>query len=242
MSARDVFRSQVDAWGLSLRPDADERLYEYAHLLCSYDRANVIGTKDIDRVLLGHVLDSLSCLLFPTLVRASRISDVGSGGGLPGIPLAIALPEASFTLLEATGKKAQFLQYAVQFLDLPRVEVVNARVEEAAREPGRRAAHDVCTVRAVASLPVLAEYCLPLLEVGGNMVAMKGHVSEEEYADGERAAGLLGGSLLQTIDVPLLPEIEQKARRLVVLQKTAETPAGYPRRVGVPAKNPLGRR
>lgn len=241
MNTREVFSKQVDAWGLSLYPGAEERLYEYARLLSSYDRANVIGTKDIDRILLGHVLDSLSCLLFPPLMSASRISDVGSGGGLPGIPLAVTLPEASFELLEATGKKAMFLQQAAESLGLTGVEVVNARVEEAAHRPGRRAAHDVCTVRAVASLPVLAEYCLPLLKVGGHMVAMKGHVSEEEYADGERAARLMGGSLLQTIEVPLLPEVEQKARRLVTLEKSAETPDVYPRRVGIPAKNPLGR-
>lgn len=242
MSAREVFSRQLVAWGISLRPEADEHLYEYARLLCSYDRANVIGTKDVDRVLLDHVLDSLSCLLFPPLVRAARVSDVGSGGGLPGLPLAVALPGASFTLMEATGKKAAFLQYAAERLDLPGVEVVNARVEEAVREPRRRATHDVCTVRAVASLPVLAEYCLPLLKVGGYMVAMKGYVSEEEYADGERAARLLGGGPLQTIEVPLSPEMEQKTRRLVLLEKTAETPDVYPRRVGVPAKNPLGRR
>ena len=242
MSDRDVFRRQLLAWGVPLGPDADERLYEYARLLCSYDRANVIGTRDVNQALLDHVLDSLSCLLFPPLVQASRISDVGSGGGLPGIPLALALPEASFTLLEATGKKVMFLQHAAESLGLPGVDIVNARVEEAAHELERRAAHDVCTVRAVASLPVLVEYCLPLLKVGGYMVAMKGHVSEEEYADGERAASLMGGGLLQTIDVPSLPEMGQKARRLVVLQKAVATPDVYPRRVGVPAKKPLGRR
>lgn len=242
MNEREIFRKQLVAWGLSLHPGAKERLYDYARLLCTYERANVIGTKEVDWVLLDHVLDSLSCLLFPPLASASRISDVGSGGGLPGIPLAVALRDASLTLLEATGKKAAFLRYAVERLDLTGVDVVNARVEEAAHESGRRAVHDVCTVRAVAGLPVLVEYSLPLLKVGGYMVAMKGHVSEQERAEGERAAHLMGGTQLPAIDVPLLPEIKQKARQLVVVRKTSETPDVYPRRIGVPVKSPLGRR
>ncbi|MDQ3428605.1 MAG: 16S rRNA (guanine(527)-N(7))-methyltransferase RsmG [Actinomycetota bacterium] len=191
--------------------------------------------------MLDHVLDSLGCLLFQPVEEAMHFADVGSGGGLPGLPLAIALPDASFTLFEATGKKAAFLRSAVETLDLAGVEIVNARVEQAAHDARLRASHEICTVRAVAKLSVLAEYCLPLLKVGGQMVAMKGAVSEEEYGEGERAASLLGGRVLQVVEVPLLPEMEQKTRRLVVLEKTTETPEIYPRRVGLPAKSPLGR-
>lgn len=220
---------------------AEDLLHDYSRLLSSYDRANVIGTRDPDRVLLDHVLDSLSCLLYPPAAKTFKLADVGSGGGLPGIPLAIALSDASFTLFEATGKKATFLRNAVESLDLAGTEIVNARVEQAAHDPRLRASHEICTVRAVARLSVLAEYCLPLLSVGGRMVAMKGDVSDEEYGEGERAASLLGGRVLQTVEVPLLPEMEQKTRRLVVLEKMAETPDIYPRRVGLPVRSPLGR-
>lgn len=242
MTALEVFRRQLVAWDLPLPSKAEDLLQEYALLLCSYDRANVIGTREFDRVLLDHVLDSLSCLLFSPVKYASRICDVGSGGGLPSVPLAIALPGAAFTLIESVGKKAAFLRHAAESLDLRQIEVVNERAEDTARDPAKRARQNVCTVRAVATLPTLAEYCLPLLEVGGYVVAMKGRVSEEELRDGERAARLLGGYLLQTIEVPLLAEMEQKARQLVVLQKTASTPEIYPRRAGLPAKRPLAGR
>ncbi len=241
MKTLELLRGQLDAWGVSLPVGTEDLLHDYARLLSSYDKANVIGTRDRDRVLLDHILDSLSCLLFPPVAKAFCLADVGSGGGLPAIPLAISLPDASFTLFEATGKKAEFLRYVVESLNLAGIETVNARVEQAAHDPRLRASHEICTVRAVAKLSVLAEYCLPLLSVGGQMVAMKGDVSDEEYGEGERAASLLGGRVLQAVEVPLLPEMEQKARRLLVLEKTAETPDIYPRRVGLPARSPLGR-
>jgi len=241
MKTSELFRRQLDTWGVSLPAGALDLLHDYSGLLSSYDKANVIGTRDPDRVMLDHVLDSLGCLLFPPVMKAGGFADVGSGGGLPGLPLAIALPDASFTLFEATGKKAAFLRSAVESLDLTGVEIVNARVEQAAHDARLRASHEICTVRAVAKLSVLAEYCLPLLKVGGQIVAMKGDMSDEEYGEGERAASLLGGRLLQVVEVPLLPEMEQKTRLLVVLEKTADTPAIYPRRVGLPAKSPLGR-
>lgn len=241
MNAPELFRRQLEAWGIPLPAGAEDLLHNYARLLSSYDRANVIGTRNPDSVLLDHILDSLGCLLFPPVAKASDFADVGSGGGLPAIPLAAFLPGASFTLFEATGKKAAFLRHVVESLDLSGIEILNARVEQAAHEPRLRAAHEICTVRAVAKLPVLAEYCLPLLGVGGLMVAMKGEVSDAEYEEGERAASRLGGRILQTVEVLLLPEMEQKTRRLVVLEKTSETPEIYPRRVGLPAKSPLGR-
>lgn len=241
MKTSELFRRQLNAWGVSLPAGALDLLHDYSGLLSSYDKANVIGTRDPDRVMLDHVLDSLGCLLFPPVGKAVGFADVGSGGGLPGLPLAIALPNASFTLFEATGKKAAFLRSAVEALDLAGVEIVNARVEQVAHDARLRASNEICTVRAVAKLSVLAEYCFPLLRVGGQMVAMKGDLSEEEYGEGERAASLLGGRVLQVVEVPLLPEMEQKTRRLVVLEKTAETPEIYPRREGLPAKSPLGR-
>jgi 16S rRNA (guanine527-N7)-methyltransferase len=241
MTAANVFRRQMVDWGIELGSGVEGRLHELARLLSTYDRANVIGTRDFDQVLVEHVGDSMSCLLVPELARAGAVADVGSGGGLPGIPLAIALPGTSFKLIESTGKKAAFLDHVVERLGLPNVEVINARVEDEAQDPTRRATHDISTVRAVARLPVIAEYCLPLLRVGGLVVAMKGRVSKEEREEGDRAVRLLGGSVLRTVEVPALREREQKARTLVVLEKVGETPGAYPRRVGIPAKKPLGR-
>lgn len=165
---------------------------------------------------------------------------MGSGGGLPGVPLAVVLQDAEITLFESVGKKAAFLRYVSDELGLTNVGVVNARIEEAAREGVHRGAYDVCTVRALARLSVIAEYSLPLLRVGGHVVAMKGREDEDEHAEGERASVALAGRVCGEIPVPQVSGGEQKQRRLVLLEKVEETPHQYPRRTGTPVRNPLG--
>ncbi len=202
--------------------------------------ANVIGTREPRSILLDHVLDSLSCSLFKPLREAHKLADVGSGGGLPGIPLKIMHPALRATLLESTGKKARFLRHAVGRLELVGVEVVEGRVEEVARRSGYRGEYDVATARAVARLSVVAEYCVPLLKVGGYVISMKARLETEELAEGERAAQRLGARVSEVLQVPLLPEVGAKERRLVILEKVMCTPEEYPRKVGVPARKPLG--
>jgi 16S rRNA (guanine527-N7)-methyltransferase len=240
LDALGLMEVQAAAWGLRLGHDQRGRLQEYAGRLAHYDRANVIGTRDLDRILLDHVLDSLSCFLHEPLFGGRRLADVGSGGGLPGIPIKIMMPDLAATLVESTGKKARFLQHAVDDLSLKGVEVANQRVEDLGRTPAHRGAYDAVTCRAVASLSVVAEYCVPLLEVGGSAIAMKGRLGPEELAEGERALDALGARVAETTRVPILPEIGDKERNLVILEKIRETPAWYPRRTGIAAKRPLG--
>ncbi len=232
----------MSAWGLGIGVEVEKLLLAYAHLLSRYEKANVIGTRDLEAILHRHVLDSLSCLLFARLYEAKRVADIGSGGGLPGIPLAIVLPGTEVTLLEATGKKVAFLRQASDELGLANVRVVNARVEECARKEVHRGAYDICTVRALARLSVVAEYSLPLLRQGGTVVAMKGHLDVDERDEGERALDELGGRVREDMQVRYLPGVEQGERRLLLLEKIGETPEAYPRRTGVPARNPLGAR
>lgn len=227
-------------WGLSIDAKTRESLLDYAHILSTYHRANVIGTRDFDEILYRHVLDSLSCLIFAPLRAAGKVADIGSGGGLPGIPLAAMLPNTGITLFESVGKKAGFLRYASAELGLRNVRVVNSRIEEAAREEAHREAYDACTVRALARLSVIAEYALPLLRGGGYVVAMKGREDADEMAEGERASAVLGGRLCNEIVVQQASGIEQRDRRLVLLEKIGETPRHYPRKTGTPAKAPLG--
>jgi 16S rRNA (guanine527-N7)-methyltransferase len=240
MAVIESLRLQAAAWGLSLDEGGLGRLEGYARLLRDCGEANVIGTRELRGVILDHVLDSLSCFLFEPLGAASSLVDVGSGGGLPGVPIKIAAPEVRTTLVEATAKKARFLRRVVEGLSLEGVEVENARVEEIARTEAHRDVYDVATARAVARLPVVAEYCVPLVKVGGHVISMKGRPEDEEIAEGERAAEKLGARLSQLIRVPRLPELEKKERCLVILEKVEETPGEYPRNVGVPAKRPLG--
>jgi 16S rRNA (guanine527-N7)-methyltransferase len=240
---KDIFgllEGQADAWGLRLGHDRRVRLQEYAGRLAHYDRANVIGTRDLDRIILDHVLDSLSCFLHEPLFRARRLADVGSGGGLPGIPIKIMRPDLATTLVESTSKKARFLRHAVDGLSLSGVEVANTRVEDLGRTLAHRGAYDVVTCRAVARLSIVAEYCVPLLETGGRAIAMKGRLEPEELAEGERALDALGAKVAETTRVPMLPEVGEKERNLVILEKIRETPARYPRRPGIVAKRPLG--
>src|SRR4028119_2083358 len=184
MGVSDSFERQLAEWGLGLGVGAKTSFVAYAGLLSQYERANVIGTKDFGEILRRHVLDSLSCLLFTPLKNVRKVGDIGSGGGLPGIPLAVALPGAEVTLFESTGKKAEFLRYAVEELGLANVRVVNGRIEESARDDEHRGKYEVCTARALARLSVVSEYSLPLLRRGGPVGATKGGVEADERGGG----------------------------------------------------------
>jgi 16S rRNA (guanine527-N7)-methyltransferase len=195
------------------------------------------GFRSAADVDLKGIVDSLTCLRAIPLAKEQRLVDVGAGGGLPGIPLAVAVPGLQVTLLEASVRKGAFLQGLVATLGLPEVRVVVARAEEFGRSAGR-ASYDVATIRAVASLAVAAEYCLPLLKRGGALVAMKGPAVAAEMDGGIAAARLLGGGRPEAVELKL-PVLGHR-RILVVIRKLDETPPGYPRRVGVPSKRPLG--
>ncbi len=236
----ELVRDQARAWGVGLDPARLSKLEDYARLLAGYDEANVIGTRRFEDILLGHVLDSLSCYLCTPLKGADQVIDVGSGGGLPGIPVEIAGPRGQLALLEATAKKARFLRLAAKELELQGTVVLNERAEDAGRLPDHRGRYGVALTRAVARLSVVVEYCIPLLAVGGHAVSMKGRLQEEELAEGARAAEAIGARVREVIRVPFLPEVGEKERCLVLVEKERRTPSRYPRRVGMPAKRPLG--
>lgn len=240
MDAIELVSQQAAAWGLRLDTGGLKRLGAFARLLSDYEEANVIGTREVGEVLLEHVLDSLSCFLFEPLGEAERLADIGSGGGLPGLPIKLSAPRVGVTLIEATAKKARFLRRAVEALAVDGVEVVNGRAEEVGRARDHRGVYDVTTARAVARLAVVAEYCVPLLRVGGHAVLMKGRLEGGEVSEGERAVESLGAEVSEVIRVPRLPEIGEKHRSLVVVRKVKETSDRYPRSVGTPARKPLG--
>ncbi len=239
-AATEQLRLQVQAWDIELDELRISLLDHYTHLLTGYELANVIGTKDRARVVTEHLLDSLSCLLFEGLNRASSLIDVGTGGGLPGVPLGIARPELNVTLLEATKKKVNFLKYVREELNLQNLRLLNARAEEVGKGLEYREVFEIATARALAALPVVAEYCAPLVKVGGAIVAMKGPLAEEELAQGVAAAAELGLKLRAVLEVEYSAELTQKERRLVVFEKIAATPKKFPRRVGLAKKHPLG--
>jgi 16S rRNA (guanine527-N7)-methyltransferase len=240
MDTLELLKLQAVAWGLPLDRARVARLETFARLLSGYEEANIIGTRAMRAILLDHILDSLSCFLFEPLGVARRLVDVGSGGGLPGVPIKIVAPKLEVTLVESIAKKTRFLRRAVETLSLEGATVSNARVEEIARTEAHRGAYHIATARALARLSVVAEYCVPLLKVGGCVISMKGRLDNDELSEGERAAEKLGARVSALIQVPHLPGIERKERCLVILQKVEGTPEEYPRNVGVPAKRPLG--
>lgn len=166
--------------------------------------------------------------------RRLRLVDIGSGAGFPGLALKIVRPEFEVTLIEATGKKATFLQDVIAALKLDGVAAIHARAEDVAHDPRHREAYDLATARAVAALPALLELCVPLLRLGGHAFFPKGLEIADELVAGQRAAPLVGARVIAT---DLLPGGET---RLVTIEKTGLTHPRYPRRAGIPAREPLG--
>ena len=190
---------------------------------------SVHGRKRVRNV---HIADSLSALEVPGVREARRIADLGAGAGLPGLVLAIALPEAEAVLVESVGKKCDWMERTVASLGLENARVACARAEELEAAP-----FDVVTARALGALPVVCEYAAPLLQEGGVLVAWKGAVEAAEEADGLAAAALLGLERNAVLAVEPYPGSER--RTLHVFRKVAPTPERYPRRPGMAAKRPL---
>ena len=235
----ELLEAGAEEWGLILTPDQVEAFERYYQQLVVWnERVNLTAITDYEEVQIRHFLDSLSCLQVLTdLAPEARCIDIGAGAGFPGLPLKIIRPQLRLTLLESTGKKVRFLEHMVRKLGLQGVESIKGRAEELGRRPDHRESHDVALARAVAQLPVLLEYALPLLKLGGVFVAQKGMEIEEELVGARPAMEVLGGRLKEVRAVHL-PGLEA-ARHLVVVEKVASTPQKYPRRVGLPGKRPL---
>lgn len=200
-------------------------------------RFNLTAIHEPEKIRTKHFLDSLSCLLVMRDTPVDRVIDVGTGAGFPGLPLKIACPNMRLTLVESVGKKADFCRHVVETLKLENVEVLTTRAELLGQARAHREQYDWALARAVAVMPVLAEYLLPLVRVGGAMLAMKGESAPAEVHRAEHAVRVLGGHIRRLVPVTL-PGVADE-RYLVVVDKIAATPAGYPRRVGLPSKKPL---
>jgi 16S rRNA (guanine527-N7)-methyltransferase len=198
---------------------------------------NLTAIRTVEGIRIKHFLDSFSCALAWKENPPKRLIDVGTGAGFPGIPLKILYPSMQLTLVESVGKKANFCRHIVRTLGLEAVEVVTARAEEVGQMPTQRESYDWAVARSVADLPTLVEYLLPLVQLGGTMLAQKGQSGPAEAHQAENALKMLGGKMCQLIPVTLPGVVEE--RYLVVVDKIAATPPQYPRKPGIPAKKPL---
>lgn len=205
----------------------------YMELLKDWNtRINLTAITEDEEIRLKHFQDSLSILPY---IEGGSLVDVGTGAGFPGLPIAIERPDISVTLVDSLDKRVKFLQCVTDTLELKNVTCIHARAEEFGRKPEYREKFDYATARAVASMPVLLEYCLPLLKTGGRFLAMKGaNASEEKF---EKALEILGGRLVRQ-DTFLLENSELQ-RCIFVVEKFRQIPSKYPRKPGTPAKQPL---
>ena len=235
---RTLLREGASALALSLsEAELDSFVAHYHLLLRDNDRAGLTSITDPAAVAVKHFLDSLTGLLVREIAPHERVADIGSGAGFPGLVLAVARPAARYCLVEATGKKVAFLAAAAEALALRNVEIVSSRVEEVGQHASYRETCDLVVSRAVAPLPVVLEYGLPLTRVGGQLIAYKGPEAERQVADSGAALKALGGEV-RTLKAVSLPRAMGE-RVLVLVEKTAPTPPAYPRRPGIPAKRPL---
>ena len=216
------------------------QLHAYQQLLLQWNtRIDLTAVTDEMEMVDYHLVDSLIALSIPGLLPSEgRIIDVGTGAGLPGLPLALALPNVQFTLLDAQQKRLTFLQDVIDQLQLTNVRLIHARVEDAGRQPSIRESYDCAIARAVAPLAVLAEYLLPCVKIGGKAVCWKGPALSNELQQGKKAAFLVGGRLGSPIPVSI--EGRDWEHTLMPIAKVTSTPKSYPRKAGTPSSKPLG--
>ncbi len=227
-------QQKCSTWNITLTPAQLAQLDRYAALLVDYNRkVNLTAITAPEGIEDRHFVDSLIFAAQPEV--AGRLADVGSGAGFPGVVAKIYKPDLALTLLEPTGKRLDFLRLLCAELGLTGVTFLKERAEEAARKPWRES-FDVVCARAVAALPALCEYCLPLVRVGGTFLALKGPDAGAECDAAAHAITVLGGRLS---DVRACTLPDGSARRLVICQKISQTPTKYPRGGGQIAKKPL---
>lgn len=228
-----AFLDESAAIGVEFDAGDLDRFGRYLDLLLDANtRFNLTAIRDPDEAWQRHILDSLTLLpLLASLDAGERVVDVGSGGGAPGLPLAIAMPDLRFTLVESTGKKAEFLKSASRELGLSNVSVVNARAEDAGRDGAHRDQFALATARALGPLRVALELVMPFVRPGGLGLFIKGAKAEEEIQEAKSALKALGSDVIDVAQTP--------TGRIVVVEKSRPTDRRYPRRPGEPKRDPL---
>ena len=229
--AKTLFNVHLTGWQVKALTTFERELIEWNKNI------NLTAIRDEKGIRTKHFLDSFSCVQAWETKPPSNLIDIGTGAGFPGIPLKILYPNTKVTLVESVGKKVKFCQHIIDQLGLEGIRVINARAEDLGQMREHREQYEWGIARAVANMRVLSEYLLPLVEVGGVMLAQKGETGPSEVHAAEKVIKLLGGEVRQLLSVTLPGVVEE--RHLVVVDKVAATPPGYPRKPGIPAKKPL---
>ena len=234
----EILAARAAEAGIPLTAEQIGQFSVYHEMLLDWNtRMNLTALTALEDVAVKHIIDSLTAYDAALFDGARTLIDVGTGAGLPGIPLAVYVPHLTVTLLDALNKRVRFLTEVTAAMGLQNVRCIHARAEEAARTAEHRAAYDIAVSRAVARLPVLLEYTLPFVRVGGTLLALKGRAYAEEQKEARRAAEVLGGGRItaRPVHLPGLDDV----RAILMVTKERQTPAAYPRGGGAPTRRPI---
>lgn len=237
MSNIELLVSGIKELEIEVNEEQIEKFRKYKELLKEWnEKINITAIKDDKEIDIKHFLDSLTVLKTGYIKDGQKIIDIGTGGGFPGMPVKIIFDNCEIVLLDSLNKRVKFLQEVIEELGLKNIKSIHGRAEDYGRE-NYREQFDIVVSRAVASLNILSEYCLPFVKVGGYFIAMKGSEIKEEVSDAEKALNILGGKLEERFDIKL-PHSDI-THTLLVIKKIKVTPTKYPRNPGKPKKNPL---
>jgi len=233
-----ILEDGCQAFGVTLTDKQIEQFEKYYELLVEWNKVmNLTGITEFDEVMQKHFVDSAAAAKYVEMEKVNSLIDVGTGAGFPGIPLKIVYPHIQVTLLDSLNKRIKFLEEVVDNLGLTGIETVHGRAEDAAKKAEYREQFDLSVSRAVANLASLTEYCLPFVKVGGKFVSYKSVSVDEEITQSKKAVYVLGGEIGK-VEKFNLPESNME-RALVIVEKKRSTPKKYPRKAGMPTKEPL---
>lgn len=234
----NIFKSDLDAFGITLTEKQIEQFLKYYEMLVEWNEfMNLTAITEYDEVMKKHFIDSISLIKAYDVTKSVSVIDVGTGAGFPGLALKIAYPNLQVTLLDSLNKRIQFLNEVISKLELEGVETIHGRAEDFAKPGKLREKYDLCVSRAVANLTTLSEYCLPFVKKSGCFISYKSEKIVEESKEAEKAIKILGGKIKNQVEL-YLPDSDIY-RNLFVIEKVAATPKKYPRKAGLPSKEPL---
>lgn len=236
MLNKDLFYSTIEKFDITVDEDAFKRLDLFAEMLIETNKSfNLTAIKEPDDVTVKHFADCLAIFKYVDIPENAKIIDVGTGAGFPGLVLLLARPDIQMTFLDGTRKRLMFIEQVLEATAV-KGEILHMRAEEAGQLPKYREKFDFATARAVAALPVLSEYCLPFVKLGGSFISMKSAEIAEETADAKKAISILGGKIHENIVFNL---VENMPRRIIIIKKNSQTPTKYPRPSTQISKKPL---
>lgn len=229
-------KSELNDLNLMFHEKQLDQFYNYMNILLEEnEKINLTAITDPEEIITKHFIDSLT--IYKYIGNASKIIDIGTGAGFPGIPLKIINPNLNITLVDSLNKRINFINMVKNYLNLTNIDIIHARAEEHAKQIKYREKYDIATSRAVASLNVLLEYLMPYVKIGGKCICMKGSNIDEELKESTKAIQILGGKI-EKIEEITLPNTDIK-RNIIIIKKEKQTPNSYPRKAGIPSKKPI---